>query len=186
MWWGFGAAPGALTTTGWSSLSLDTNGASNLVFLYKTATGSEGATVTFTTGNSVKSASVAYRITGWQGTPEKGTAAGASSTNADPPSITPSWGSDADLFLAAYAAGTTAVASAAPTNYTSLLTAAASAGSSASVSAAQRNLTASSDDPGTFTNASTTWVAQTVAIRAAAASGFFSRYYYDMNRSGNV
>ncbi|MES2144754.1 MAG: hypothetical protein V4516_10455, partial [Pseudomonadota bacterium] len=147
------------------------------------ASGSEGASVTFTTTNSVSSSYVSIQYSGWQGTPEKGTAAGpTTSTNADSPAITPSTGSDSYTFIAVFRDNGTVVATVAPTNYGNLKT---STQGTLCISTADRALTASTEDPSTFTSASVSWFAQTYSIRGAAA-GFFSRYYYDMNRAGNV
>lgn len=174
VWWGFGNDPGATTTTGWTNMGVDgTNGRGAIV--YKTATGSEGATDTWSTTNSVKTATIAWRISGWQGTPEKGTAAQANSTNADPPSITPSWGA-ADILVLVMMDATlnTNVASAAPTNYGNLTTAATTSGSASAVSSAERSMTATStEDPGTFTSPSGNWVAQTVAIQGVSGLSVF-------------
>lgn len=162
----FSSSPGTLTLSGFSAIgTTDTVGSATIAEFFKSATGAEGASVSLTTQNSCAVSYICYRIRGWQGTPEKGTASGAASANADPPSVTPSWGSDADLFIATFGDGGLIIGTVAPTNYSNLLT---GTSSGSAISAAQRNLTASSDNPGTFTSSSTSWVAQTIAIRAGA------------------
>lgn len=161
--------PGTGAISGFSSLARDNGTNAYLQLFYKTATGSEGATVTWTSSNSVQSAHASLRISGWQGTPEKGTAVTGSTDNPNPPSITPSWGSARTLFIAAFGSTGTAVASGAPTNYSGLLTAASSGSNNVAINVATRVTTASSDDPGalTATLSGATWVSQTFAIRPA-------------------
>lgn len=134
---------------------------------YRVADGSEGATVTVTfgSGNTVSS-HMTFRITGHQGTPECGTAAGGNSTSPDPPSLNPSgWDVAKTLWIAVGSARTTSAASAAPTNYSNLLT--VSSGSNTSF-AARRELEAASDDPSAFTiSSSVEWQTQLIAIRGA-------------------
>jgi len=161
--------PGTGAISGWSSLAIDTHTNAYLQLFYKTATGSEGATATWTSSNSVQSAHATWRISGWQGTPENGAKVTGGTNNPDPPSITPSWGSARTLFLTAFGSTGTAVASGAPTNYSGLLTAATSGASNVAINAATRILEGTTDDPGAFTASlsGATWVAQTFAIRPA-------------------
>lgn len=155
-------APGTISCPGWTFFSTESDGANaNMAFAYKTATGSEGATQAITTVNSVRLAFITYRISGWSGTPERGTAAPGAGTSANPPSLSPSWGSADTLWIAACDA--TCDITSAPANYTNLLKNI----TTAYVGAAQRQLTASSDDPGTFTLTYGGSVAQTYAIKPA-------------------
>lgn len=117
------------------------SGGESAVF-YKSAAGSEGATVAMTLGGSSTGGTVSLRITGWTGTPEK-----TSGSTLDPPSLTPSWGSAATLWLAVGGVGyATEPAITFPTNYTTDNN--QSANSYASIG--WRLNTAASEDPGTF------------------------------------
>ncbi len=160
------------SASGWTFLSSDTNSTSILVALgYKSASGSEGSTLTLTSSASAKCCFTAYRITGWSGTPEKGTAATGTSASGDPPNLSPSWGADDTLWIAAIACASATAVSAAPTNYSNLKTNAGSGGTPPGIGTAERQLNASSENPGTFTNPNVAWVAQTFSIRPVAAGG---------------
>lgn len=152
--------------------------ASRFHLYWKDADGSEGASITLSTGStSTKSAHTSYRITGQEsGTaPAVGTGAAGSSVSPDPPSVTPAWGAMDTLWIAAfgvYASGPSV--STWPTNYASPgLTIIAGGGSTSTRCAAgtsHRQLNASPEDPGTFgLGATGTWVANTVATKPAAA-----------------
>jgi hypothetical protein len=132
------------------------------------------ASCTITTDNAQKSTHITYRITGintfklgeayaqvwkWNPTYQNGT-----STNANPPSITPGLGQQNYLYLTGCAIEGTIVASAAPTDFSGLTTK-AGASDSASISTAYRNYSNSSAyDPGTFTTDSGNWIAMTAVI----------------------
>lgn len=134
---------------------------------YRVADGSEGASITVTTSTSTTTAHIVYRIGNYQGVPEVGTALESSSTTPNPPSLSPSWGSDDTLWLACAGARTTGLASAAPTNYSNLLAVAHTTPGPSAMSA-RRERNASGEDPGTFTiPSSVTWTSQTIAIRGA-------------------
>lgn len=142
---------------------------------YLIATGGEtSVTVTHT---SERANAIAVRISGWHGTtaPEVSTAATGSSTQPNPGSLTPSWGADDTLWIAAAFADDSATPfpiTAWPTNYASNQTQGSTAASAADVAIATRNLNAASEDPGAFTMTATeTWSAYTVAVRPAAAGG---------------
>ena len=91
--------------------------------------------------------------------------AAASSTAPNPASLTPSGGSANYLWLAVFHAGSNQPATGYPTNYTNGQTIGIASSGSATASA-QRALTASSEDPGAFTIASSAaWAAYTVAIK---------------------
>lgn len=70
---------------------------------YKIASGSEGASITVTTDVNEKSAHTTYRIGvgSFTGTPEAGTSATGTSTTPNPPSLSPSWGANDALWIAA-------------------------------------------------------------------------------------
>ncbi len=150
------------TPAGWTLLDSATNGAIRHTSFWKTASGSEGASVTVTTGSSTNSAHRSYRITG-QGAsaPEHGIATTGSSTGPDSPSLTPSWGVADTLWIASTGYSSSTSINANPTNYTGI----AGFGGDGS---AWRQLNAASEDPGAFTLAATSlWVAQTIAVPSA-------------------
>ena len=151
---------------GWTELWDSDTGNIAAAGAYRVADGGEGSTITVTLGIGATSSShITYRITGYQGTPEVGTAVGGNSTTPDPPSVTPSWGSTKTLWIAAASENSTSVATAAPTNYGNLITVAAANNSAMS---ATRELEASSENPGGFTiPSSVEWHAQLIAIRGA-------------------
>lgn len=156
-----------VSASGWTFLSQDSNGTiSTMTLGYKTATGAEGATVTVTLGTARKFAATSYRISGWGGAaPEKGTAATGSSVSPDPPSLTPSWGTKNTLWLAAYSSNGSAGATGYPSSYSNGITATTGAtATQVSIASAERQRSASSEDPGAFTQATAGWVAQTFGI----------------------
>lgn len=153
---------------GWTELYDADTGSQSSSAAYRVADGSEGASITVNFGGgSSASAHITMRISNYQGTPEVGTAVGGISTSPNPPSITPSWGSDDILVLAMVGARTTSVVSAAPSSYTDLLTVAAG-GSGPSAAIARREVTGTTEDPGTATlPSSVEWTTNTLAIRGA-------------------
>jgi hypothetical protein len=162
------------TPAGWTTLVTQNSSGVTSSIIYKTATGSEGATVTVTS-TSAKMAAIGYQISGWQGTPENSTVATGGTANPNSGSLTPSWGSADDLFLSVALIHGLVTTSVYPTNYTNGLTQGTTSTNAATVASAQRQLTAASDDPSAFTiSAGNSWVAYTVAIQGAvAALNFF-------------
>jgi hypothetical protein len=123
---------------------------------YRTATGSEGSTLSVSLSSSIRMSAVTYSVSGvTQGIEAAFT---GSNTN-NPPSITASWGSDRNLFIAVLTnRRSDSTVTAAPTNYGSLQSAAPASNTGTSrtrVSTATRILTAASDDPGAFTTSGT-------------------------------
>lgn len=177
----FAGAPGTVTFTGYSSLVSDTSDASDdtTQIFYRWADGTEGATDTLSTGNSVKLAAICWEITGAsdpaQGVPTRSTVAvGTTAANgADPDSAVPLVAPQDTLYLALMGIdGEGNAPTVAPANYSNLATANSGTGGSAatncSVGGASRQLSASSsEDPGNFTHAGANagWTAFTVAIR---------------------
>lgn len=154
---------------GWTEISSVVVGSRTFSIAYRIADGSEGASVTVTTASNAACRWITERITSWHGTtpPEVGTAATGTSTTPDPPAVTPSWGSADNLFIASSAKAGGVGPTGFPTNYgTSQLD---QFDSNADIAVAARQLTASTDNPGTFTYAaSSAWGAQTVVIRPAS------------------
>lgn len=180
----FPAAPGAVTFTGYTAIAgLDPNTAdasddSTFVW-YRVADGTEGATDPCNPTNSVKGAYLCWEITGAEDptvqAPEVGTiATGTTTANSNPGATTPTGGSKDYLFLAMEAHdGEGSAATVAPTNYSNLVTANSGTGGAVATNCimggASRQLTASTEDPGAFTNAApaTGWTAFTIAIHPA-------------------
>lgn len=146
----------------------------------KLADGSEaGGTASFTTEISGDAGTCmtahCYRVTVWFGDlagVEGANVAAAIATTADPPSLTPSWGSAKTLWFAVAGGGDDdATVSIYPTNYTNGVDTVSGGGTNAGceIGTARRELEATSDDPGTFTfSQSEQVVALTVAVRPAA------------------
>jgi hypothetical protein len=152
----------------------------NLEVYFRLADGTEGSTVTITITSS-KAAAVAYRITGAadptvSGVYQASGASGASGTNPDPPSVTPTGGSQDYLFAAVAGVNADVTATAYPTNYSMGQKTVSSGGTGSGstkrgIAVAFRQLTASTDDPGTFTfSGAGTWDANTLAVFPAAAA----------------
>lgn len=152
----------------------NSTGADGLTVAYLIASGGETSVVVTKTVTERFSA-IAARITGWHGTtaPEISSSATGSSTTPDPDSVTASWGSDDNLFIAMEATDNDSFTPTAwPTNYTDNQITGPNAASSSGGAIATRNLAASNDNPGTFTiTASDTWIAATAVVRPAAAGG---------------
>jgi hypothetical protein len=168
----FRALPGTLTLpSGWAYVEDDQSTSQALVAAYKTADGTEGSTASFTSANSVTSAHFSWRISGWSGTPERGTAATGVSANPNPPSLTPAGGSADYLFIAAGSEIGPVNFTAYPTNYTDGQFGRASSGLVSALGVAERQVTASSEDPAAFTtNSAGTWMAQTYVIAPLTAA----------------
>lgn len=97
-----GTGTWSVSMTGWTllaSLEDGFNGASYA--FYREADGTEGASETVTTGNSVKSAHITYRVSGWDSgqAPEGQVAAAGSEAT-----FTPTWGSADNLYISALTA----------------------------------------------------------------------------------
>jgi hypothetical protein len=147
-----GGTQTATTPSGWSLL--DSRSSHGVTYVwYRTADGSEGSTVTVTTGGNIRASAITYRISNWEGIP---TSSFTNSNTNDPPSISPIWGaSNSSLFIAALTnRRSDSNVTAAPTNYSGLLTISQSSDSNhnrSRVSTAHRFLTAASEDPDAFT-----------------------------------
>lgn len=164
------------TPSGWSVLIAETEATSdsNLSVFYKTATGSEGATVTVTVGSpGANSAHNSYRISGWLAAEAAASFVNTSGdTTPDPPSLTPSWGIDKTLWIALVGSNrdsATHTFGSAPTNYTDAISAQGvipTFDTSVRMSSARRENQTTTEDPGTFslgTNGGTK--SMTIAIR---------------------
>jgi hypothetical protein len=150
-----------LTHTGWTELAQSTGNSENLLILGRIADGTEGATASFTNSNAENAAANTYRITGNRnGLTSSEIAISAPTvvtsnvTTGNPPSLTPSWGSAENLWIAVCATSDGAITSIVsyPTDYTlGQLTNTNSGANGEAIMTAARLLTASTEDPGVFT-----------------------------------
>lgn len=128
---------------------------------YRRATGGESGSISVTTGTTTTGAFTTYRISGahTSSAPEVNSVATGESTAPDPGSITASWGSADNLFIAAWNNQGTSTTGY-PSSYTEdQLT-------QTGIGTAGRFLTGATDDPGTATLALThVWCAYTTVIR---------------------
>jgi hypothetical protein len=172
------------TPSGWTavpngSATSGSGGVTGSIFA-KVATGSEGgSSVNFATSNSQSVSWQIYRIlaANWYGDLTNGVAAahgsGASTTTPDPPALDPpNWDTESALWIAYVAGSSYTSVTSSPTNYgTATHNNSGTTTGDASTSTATRSLSASSEDPGTFTMSGTAQasVPFTVAIRPPLA-----------------
>lgn len=155
----FNAAPTVTDPSGWSVLASN-NSSGDVARIYaKIADGSEGATVTVTLSGNQRAHAASYRITGNRNGVTSSeiavsTAVDADTATPDPPNLTPSWGSAENLWIAVDLCSSSAFTfSGYPTNYSlgQLNAQSGNNNNATAVSVAARLLTATSEDPGSFT-----------------------------------
>ena len=153
------------TPSGWTK-EIDqiatAGGARRLVIYSKTAVGSD--TLTVTSSGSIDSAHASYRIVTDNSYEFNAVGTASSSTTPNPPSLTPSGGSQKYMWfaVAAFASGSV---SSYPTNYSSNQT--ESQVNSVGIAAATYNNESSSEDPAVYIiSSNSAWVAATVAVEA--------------------
>ena len=167
-----GATNTATTPTGWTLLSSRSSTGDSYIY-YKISNGSEGSTVNLTPSASSHVSAITYRISNYEGTPE---AAFASTNVNDPPSLTTSWSSTKNLFIAACTTRQSNNAfTAAPTNYSNLKTIGdPSSGTTTHVrlATATREVNSDTENPGAFTTTGTLDNPQsaTIAIKGSTTS----------------
>jgi hypothetical protein len=149
-----GSTATATTPTGWTLLSSRSSTGNSYIY-YKISDGSETNHIDVTVTSSHVSA-ITYRISNYEGTPEASFAA----TNVnDPPSLTTSWSSTKNLFIAACTTRQSNNAfTAAPTGYSNLLTIGdPSSGTTTHVrlATAVKEANADTDNPAAFTTTGT-------------------------------
>lgn len=145
---------------------------------YRWADGTEGATISVTTSGLTKSTHNSYRITGSENpatqAPNVAATSGTSAGAPNPPSLSPTGGSKDYLWLAVVNADGETDITAAPTNYTNLITASTGITGATSINcrmgSGRRTLTAASEDPGNFSNTSTNWTTLTIALHPPGAA----------------
>jgi len=169
---------------GWSEV-VDAGVANGTVILCRTADGTEGATVTFTSSANTRDATITYRISNAMDVadqlPQISTVATGTSTGPDPGTCTPT-GSKEYLWIAQFSnAGEEADddtwANTAPSGYSGLLQKACGiAGSNLGgmCATAHRSIFGSSENPGAFNqDASLAWRAFTVAVHPLPPVGTY-------------
>lgn len=157
------------TSTGWVLLEQGSAGTVGSGLFYKApgvAVGALSVDLSFAEEISF----LGQRISGAStAAPEWAVANGGTETDADSPSLTPTGGAQDYLWLAVRTCESANVATAAPTNYTDLIT--VTGGSSgASTQLASRSLNAATEDPDAWTDPAEDWVAWTIAIPPAVAA----------------
>jgi hypothetical protein len=149
-----GSTGTATTPTGWTLLSSRSSTGNSYIY-YKFSDGTESTSINLTVTSSHVSA-ITYRISNYEGTPE----ASFTATNVnDPISLTTSWGSTKNLFIAACTTRQSNNAfTVAPTNYSNLKTIGdPSSGTTAHVrlATASREVNSNTEDPAAFTTTGT-------------------------------
>jgi hypothetical protein len=161
------------TPAGWTRI--DGGAGSDMSRIYKkVADGTEGGTtVNVTTSVAETGAAQALRCTRWYGTAAGVEIAGSTlngpSTNPDPISLSPSWGVDRTLWIAAeFSTGNPGV-TVYPTNFSTGQTITSDIGALCQLASCRRTLYATVQDPSAFTiGTSQTWDVYTLAVRPPA------------------
>ena len=167
-----GATNTATTPTGWTLLSSRSSTGSTYIY-YKISTGSEGSYVNLTPSASSHVSAITYRISNYEGTPE---ALFAATNVNDPPSLTTSWSSTKNLFIAACTTRQSNNAfTAAPTGYSNLVTIGDPSSATTThvrLATATKEANAQTDDPAAFATTGTLDNPQsaTIAIKGATTS----------------
>lgn len=162
----FGSMDSSSTITGPAGWSTVLNNGTNFLFT-KTADGTEdGTSVTITTSTGKNNTINGYAVYGHKGSP----VVSSVSNSMNPPSLTSGFGAVDTLWIAVAQSGVTSI-TAAPTNYSGLITASAYNKSGS----AYRELSAASEDPGAFSGGGIAPMAAfVIAIEGALpANGLF-------------
>jgi len=168
---------------GWSEL-LDENVTFGAHVWYREADGAEGATVTFTSTASSRSAAISYRISGAEDpatqAPEISSVGTGTSNAPNPNTVTPTGGAKDYLWITFFANGSTEEAdddtwlNNAATNYSNPLQVTSGTGGTnvgAILGASQRTNNAASEDavwPASSTDTSAAWRAFTIAVHPSS------------------
>ena len=174
-----GRTPGGMYTPSDWTLLMNTSTTARVSVFYRVCDGTEGSTVNVTVHDgsegsaTARLVAVAYRVGGALLTGDF--IEGAHASSGEPPLLTPSWGSAANLWLAAYTSryGDWSV-TAVPTNYALAGEAITGSGedNAYGIVGASRVLTAASEQPGPFSiaageNGLVVERAMTIAVRPA-------------------
>ena len=136
---------------------------------YKIADGDDS--LTLVADKATNGSAIAYQISGMDMSAPAYANAYGYSINADPPSLTPSNGTQDYLWIVYAGIEDTTVASSAPSSFSSLLTQVSEIGGSSSSSAVREYQTSSAYNPGAFTSTIANWIACTLCISPASATG---------------
>jgi len=167
-----GAGSNPAAPSGWTELhSSDTNLSGRAVFLRETD-GADGSSVNVDIGLSACVSAIVVELADWNAVEIYSGVGGPSydvSSSPDPSNLSPSWGADDNLWIAAVAAvDDNGVFTSAPANFTDLtqIAAGGAINDSAECAVAFRELNASSLNPGTFSmDEAEGWVAFTIAVQ---------------------
>ena len=158
----------------WTSQYETAQGALTGVCYAKVADGTEDSgTLSITLGTAERGSYVAFAIQDWEGTLSgvtAGTAATGSGTNPDPPSVTAAGGSGDNFFIAMSHSDGSADITGYPTNYSDNQTHLDETNANGCTTAyATRDLSGETDNPSSFTLASSEqYVANTLVVEPAA------------------
>lgn len=149
-----GSTGTATTPTGWTQSSTRSSTGNSYIY-YKVSDGTESSYINLTVTTSNVSA-ITYRISNYEGTPESSFT--ASNIN-NPISLTTSWGSTKNLFIAACTTRQSNNAfTAAPTSYSNLITVGDPSNASTAhvrLATATREVNSNTEDPAAFTTTGT-------------------------------
>lgn len=174
---------GGVTFTGYTQIVMDNSDASDdeTYWFWRWADGTEGATDTFTTTNTLKLAAICWEVTGAANeAPNISTVVTGTTTanTANSGSVAPTGAPQDTLYISGCGGAGEGTYTAAPTNYSNFIAADSGTAGVATTNCfcggASRQITASSsDDAGVFTHAVHTggWTGFAVAIREPPAGG---------------
>jgi hypothetical protein len=159
------------TPSGWTLLDSSANGTAVRLSCYaKDAVGDEdGTTVDFVTSGNEYAAAQCYRITGWSGDVndvENSTAATGSDDSPNPASLTASWGSDDNLWIAACCSDSNVTVSVYPFANNNTNTIADQVTHGVGLGSCSENNATATNDAGSFTiSGAQEWVATTLVVK---------------------
>lgn len=141
---------------------------------YKIAAGGETSTTIDWFGTPDGDAYICYRITGYNSTTPVAfistQESNGAQTTPDPASLSPSWGSADNLWLALINCGADGGTPTAPSGYSNLLFQTGTGTPDCFIASSQKTATASSENPGAYSANSSVYQEMTVAIQPAAAA----------------
>jgi hypothetical protein len=158
---------------GWTAFASSEATDPSTELAYRFADGSEGSSISITTSTTEEPTAFCYRITGAHpsAAPEATIGSVVNTTSPNPPSLSPSWGSAKTLWIAFVAVDDQGgEVTGFPSNYPDnrLANHSESGANSSCIGVATRELEAASDDPNTFTLATTrSSLPITIAVRPA-------------------
>lgn len=174
----FDGTPTVTPPSGWSRLSTASGGTAvkGEVYYHIVTSGNESRTsVTFTTDVAEQGAAQVYAVANWSGsvsdiaisTPVVSTAAAPDGTTADPPALTPSWGGNNTIWIAATHTSSSRTVTSGPSGYSPVYaTRSGEDNTSGQMSSSYKITSSATEDPAIYTFSSTgvTSVTETIAI----------------------